>query len=153
MKRLRTSLLLIVFALALPAAASALNLHNGFIQVTNDTSFEARGLIQHVFLAAPVGGGYTITIPPHSTRYFNNCCIAAGSEYDITPDWIDDQVVTGATIKPGRGSMHPARVLARLCNVNGIPFGYAHVRLALVPHAGSRNGLMKVLRIDEDCPR
>jgi hypothetical protein len=139
--------------LAAPTAASALNLHNGYIFITNDSNFTVTVNIHHVFLGGKGNDvGPSLVITPHSTGLDNDCCIAAGSEYLIQAHWTDDKIVIGPDIMRGSGAYSPLRVTPRLCNQHGIPFGYAHVKTSLQPYSSSKNGQMTVSRLDVSCP-
>jgi len=108
-----------LLAVLVPLVASArtvppgVNLHNGYILVINHVQYEDG--FSHLGLVrvnekdeAHVGSAGSVVV--------NRCCILAGSEYMVELNY-----VTSAGIRV------PVRVTPRLCNIRGIPFGYAVV--------------------------
>ena len=112
------------FGTAAPVSAE-INLHNGYIIVINHVKvLEKDGdpwkgplrlqvVLNHVMSLANfqeighVGQGETITM--------NDCCIAAGSPYSF-------KIVGEDRVKAPILYFHP-----RLCNIRGIPFGFATI--------------------------
>lgn len=92
------------------ASADTLNLHNGYIAVTNATSGVIHVSIPHQEWGLPAG----------RTENFNGCCIVAGAKYEVT-----------ARLS-GHVRFFEATVVPRLCSKHAIPYGYAH----LVVHEG-----------------
>lgn len=121
-----------VLATSVPLAGSAhtipagVNPHNGYIQVNNRVvvhappypeskkvnSAPSRGLE----LRYPLGRTEFKTVLGLGPLYFNACCILAGSRYLIT------------MTSPGKTTEQ--EVTPRLCNVRGIPFGFAEITFA-----------------------
>jgi hypothetical protein len=122
-----------ILALLGPSTASAqqvvpphINLHNGYIVVINNihtsrlysngrtepwSAPEAYASLKWAVhsrrVVVPYGGGHA---------YLNDCCIAAGTRY---------------TFRFYQGSVeHDLTVQPKLCNIRGIPFGYAVVELS-----------------------
>jgi hypothetical protein len=121
----RTLVLAVVaFGAAVPLPGSAqtipggINLHNGYIEVNNR-------IIMHAAKDAPPLPRARIDFRNSLTRqqsepstlmgttYINACCVVAGSLYQVV--LFAAYHITIATVRP------------RLCNVRGIPFGFAVV--------------------------
>jgi hypothetical protein len=125
-----------------------INLHNGYIVVINDINPKQEhtaGVLEPWNPSAPLvklswNGFSQSTYAPYGQRaYLNQCCIAAGTEYRLT---LYQESETGVFVRP------------RLCNVRGIPFGYAVVEV-VGPYIWHRNGIsgntsLRVL--DAPCP-
>ncbi len=152
MMRALTTLLILATLLALPISAAAINYTNGFISISNKSNFEVEVTIDHVFLGGKGSQIGRVVIQPHTSVNANGCCYAANSEYMITPHWVDDKKVSGTRIFAGHGTISPIRITLRHCTHGAKPFGFAQVETVLVPYGGSRNGLMKVVRVDQGCP-
>jgi len=108
-----------LLAVLVPLVASArtvppgVNLHNGYILVINHVQYQddftRPGLVRvNEKEEAQVGSGASVVV--------NRCCILAGSRYIVELDY-----VTSAETRV------PVPVTPRLCNIRGIPFGYAVV--------------------------
>jgi len=109
-----------VLVVLVPLAAAAqlpipagVNLHNGYIEVINHVvyqdGFSYPGDVRlNETPEGKVGSGGTLLV--------NRCCILAGSHYVVELNY-----VTTA------GQRSPFGVTPRLCNIRGIPFGYAVV--------------------------
>jgi hypothetical protein len=124
-----------VLAAAVPLAGSAqtvpsgLNLHNGYIQVNNHVvvvmpPMRQREHIENlpspsVLLFSPFTRQEDLKLDRWGPIYLNRCCIAAGTRYSVA---YAAELVVGA---PPSLVVHP-----RLCNVRGIPFGFAEVTFA-----------------------
>lgn len=109
-----------IVAVFFPLTASAqfsipagVNLHNGYIEVINRVHYhdgfswpgDVKLNDRH---EGRVGTGGTFVI--------NKCCILAGSHYLVELNYVS-----------GAGIRVPVGVVPRLCNIHGIPFGYAVV--------------------------
>lgn len=152
-------LLLAFGALATLASATAsaqmvipahIDLHRGYIVVINDISPKRnhRGIIEPWSPAAALVKSCWSGIACQETRapfggrgYINQeCCVAAGTKYQLT-------LTAGELYKS-------VYVLPRLCNVRGIPFGYAVVEFT-GPYTWLDNGIageISVRVLDAPCP-
>ena len=118
-RRLCLSLALVVTAAPLAANAQTVipdhvNIHNGFIEVRDEVVLKNGAGTGWIPLNLTLGSiviERAQTLPGHTT-IFNVCCIAAGSLYKVH---FLGRVSSEATVRP------------QLCNVRGIPFGYAVV--------------------------
>lgn len=110
---------LVAFATPLAATAQTVipdhvNIHNGFIEVRDEIVLKGGA----VSGATPVRLTYnyatlqTAAITRGGTIFLNVCCIAARSLYKVH---LGGRLDVEATVRP------------QLCNVRGIPFGYALV--------------------------
>lgn len=139
---------LAVLVVLVPLSASAqlivpagVNLHNGYIEVINHMTyldgFTAHGIVNvNRRMAGYVG--------PGGTHVVNWCCIVAGSNYQVELDYA-----------PVAGQRLPFNVTPRLCNIRGIPFGYALIEYTgtVVKRRGSFEiDNFKARRLDEGCP-
>lgn len=108
-----------LLAVLVPLVASArtvppgVNLHNGYILVINHVQYEDGfshpGLVRvNEKLEAHVGSAGSVVV--------NRCCIVAGTRYVVELDY-----------DRSAGTLAPVAVTPRLCNIRGIPFGYAVV--------------------------
>ncbi|HEY8322632.1 MAG TPA: hypothetical protein VIG46_12650 [Candidatus Baltobacteraceae bacterium] len=119
LRRLCLSVALVAFAAPLAANAQSVipdhvNIHNGFIEVRNEVVLKNGATSGGTPLLLTYGGG-TIErsqTTPGGTTFLNVCCIAAGSLYKVH---YGGRANVEATVRP------------QLCNVRGIPFGYAVV--------------------------
>ena len=109
-----------LFVVLLPLSAAAqlpvpphVNLHNGYIEVINHIryhhGFSISGLVR--LNESPEG-----EVASGGTFLINRCCILAGTEY-----WVELNYVKSTSFRL------PIKVTPRLCNIRGIPFGYAVV--------------------------
>ena len=126
-----------------------INLHNGYIVVINDISPKREftsGVIEPWYPSPPLvklswNGFSQSTDAPYGERaYLNRCCIAAGTGYSLT--FHQGGYQTGVDVRP------------RLCNVRGIPFGYAVIEV-VGPYIWYRNGISgtpSVRVLDAPCP-
>ena len=108
----------------LPAPAPAANLHNGVIVIRNDTHARMR-----------IGGLYDLPafyIYPGQKFETTSCCFAAGTHYTIN------------YIGSGEQYYHHYTIVPKLCNTNGIPYGYADIAIEL------KSGKYEVVRLDGD---
>lgn len=113
-------------AVAIPITASAgtipsgINAHNGYIEVTNHIKIKDAPsgkmpdppIVRVMFHNSIVDD---LSLPYGHTAYLNKCCFAAGTHYTV-------DVLTEARFD--RTSLEP-----KLCNVRGIPFGFAVINL------------------------
>lgn len=113
-------------AAAVPLAGSArtipagINAHNGYIEINNWIKIKDAPpgkmpdppVVRIKFHDSLIE---QLHVPYGHTTYVNNCCFAAGTYYTV-------EVVTEARIVS-------TSVLPLLCNVRGIPFGFAVVNL------------------------
>lgn len=114
------------------APYSAVNLHNGFIEVRSHVVVKDQGedvsatALVHVALRRTDGTlqdyGDVGSVAP---IYFNRCCIVAGSLYIVEAD------VQGKRID--------FQVRPKLCNVRGIPFGFEIVTVTGNAERGRTN--------------
>jgi hypothetical protein len=128
---------------------SHINLHNGYVVVINTISPKREytaGVFEPWYPPAPLvqlswSGYKQSTNAPYGERaYLNSCCIAAGTEYGLT--FHQGGYQTGVDVRP------------RLCNVRGIPFGYAVVEVVgpYVWHHNGISGTPSVHVVDAPCP-
>lgn len=117
MPRSRVFVLSALVAL-LPLAASAalpvpagVNLHNGYIEIINHVQYHDGFSVAGVVKINEKTEG---DVSSGGTFLANWCCILAGSSYIVE---LDFDRAAGARI--------PIRITPRLCNIRGIPFGYA----------------------------
>lgn len=101
---------LVAAARTVPAGV---NLHNGYLLIVNhikyEDGFRQPGLVKvDERDEAHVGSAGTVTV--------NRCCIVAGTRYKVE---IDYEMTASVRV--------PVSVTPRLCNIRGIPFGYAVV--------------------------
>ena len=112
-----------ILAVLVPLVASArtvppgVNLHNGYILVINHVQYEngftSAGLVRvNEKDEAHVGSAGSVVV--------NRCCILAGSHYVVELNYAISA-----------GAREPVSVTPRLCNIRGIPFGYAQTQAAL----------------------
>lgn len=112
------TLAIVVLAAMMPGIVSAqdVNLHNGYIVVRNETVIKGYdGVITdaaRVWLSGSVNESAEVN-SGGGTIYLNKCCILAGSLYKVELYVMNQYIV--ATVRP------------QLCNVRGIPFGFALV--------------------------
>jgi len=108
-----------ILAVLVPLVASArtvppgVNLHNGYILVINHVQYEngftSAGLVRvNEKDEAHVGSAGSVVV--------NRCCILARSHYVVELNYAISA-----------GAREPVSVTPRLCNIRGIPFGYAVV--------------------------
>lgn len=136
---LLTALVVGLLVTALPA--SALNFHNGMIVIVNTTGRDliayAEFISGHPIDRVNMGQG-RVTV--------NSCCYAAGSRYII------DGRLTDPSAQAHKTSFD---VTPRLCNKDGIPYGYAVVEFydgTIHYDHGFRNYLYPARRLDTACP-
>ena len=99
--------------LLVPLAARALILNNGMIVVENHTSSAIRVYLEH-----PLNAGHFIdegSLEPGQTWRSQKCCFAAWSPYSM-------RVYRHAPAP--MGGNYAKSFAPRLCNRNGIPYGY-----------------------------
>lgn len=141
-----------VLAVLVPLVASArtvppgVNLHNGYLVIINDVKYEdgffASGLVR-------VDEKDEAHVTSASSVVVNRCCIVAGWRYVVELNYVDRV-----------GIREPVFVTPRLCNIRGIPFGYAVVVYSGIikkSRAGSGGGPyesvdLKGRQAHEDCP-
>ena len=142
-----------LFVVLLPLSAAAqlpvpphVNLHNGYIEVINHIRYHDRfdtpALVR--LNENPEG-----EVASGGTFLINRCCILAGTEY-----WVELNYVTSIRVRM------PIKVTPRLCNIRGIPFGYAVVEFTgdiAQKRAGSEFPFYDLLhsdatRVDTSCP-
>lgn len=176
LRKLAIALLaLLATASAVAPASAEVNLHNGFIQIVDDITYsvDLAGLKDPSLYQGPPpridflvrvrheGLKVTYTTTLHGKSAFvNECCILAGSYYSIEGfNYGRDGNVAGAYFS---GDVTP-----RLCNVRGIPFGYAklvvtghvtytpHAKFADTKYATIENAWkvhgLRLTRVDTDC--
>ena len=126
-----------------------INLHNGYVVVINSISPKREytaGVMEpwspnppHVRLSWN-GFGQSADVPYGGQAFLNQCCIAAGTGYSLT--FYQGGYQTGVDVHP------------RLCNVRGIPFGYAVVEVvgSYVWHRNGISGTPSVHVVDAPCP-
>lgn len=143
-----------VLAVLVPLAAAAqlpvpagVNLHNGYIEVINHVQYHdgfayTGELKLNGTTEGHVGSGGTLML--------NRCCILAGSHYVVELDYMS-----------WGGQRSPFGVVPRLCNIRGIPFGYAVVEYTGTlkkTREGSGSSTrfemfnFRAHRVDEACP-
>jgi hypothetical protein len=142
---LRGLLVCLVVTLALVTGpARAVNLHNGYIIIRNDGDRTLNLMqIDHHTIFANTRIQPFEKIAPHSTFIANGCCYAAGSWYAIEISY------------SGRETSKIDTKEARLCNINGIPFGFAAFAYSdYHPGNNANPGDFRVQggRIDTGCP-
>lgn len=136
MNFLRTAIVMLLAASLLnPLPAGAVNLHNGYIVIVNESGHELRGSVGHIF--AGVHHMQSLVIPPHSEAIANDCCYAAGSHYRV--EMTSGQYRAHVDISP------------RYCNVRLIPHGFAKVAFHFADVPGMGTALI-VQRVDNGCP-
>ena len=129
-----------LFVVLLPLSAAAqlpvpphVNLHNGYIEVINHIqapeSSKFSGMVK-------LNGRHEGEVRSGAGLVLNRCCILAGSQYQVE---IEYPAFTG--------SWERIVVTPRLCNIRGIPFGYA-----VVVFTGSRWAYLHATRVDTSCP-
>lgn len=120
-----------LFAALLPLATTAtvpdrVNLHNGYIIVFNHIRYAGEKSldfevthVNHSTFSFITTRSTTATLRKDGYVTFNECCTVAGQSYELHfhPD---------PNIPIERPSM---KAHARLCNIRGIPFGYAEVEI------------------------
>ena len=95
------------------------NLHNGYIEVINDMHYpEGFNQKADIWLKGPLWHEYHEQLARGNTLVLNRCCILAGSHYTV---WVNFQGVLGGL---------RVDVTPRLCNLHGIPFGYAVIKFS-----------------------
>ena len=125
-------------------AADHINLHNGYIAIRNDGAIPLR-----LFFIRHIIPGFMrlatlqseVVIPAHTTFIANRCCYAAGSNYEMEVGYTRKDVRLG--------------VVPRLCNVHGIPHGYAELAFHPVHRQSVAFGWYYKAeggRIDTGCP-
>ena len=124
-----------------------INLHNGFIRVFNHIHYlgARRGLVVRIKYER-----HDETTPD---IYFNNCCYAAGSTYEL---FVEPKARSGTT----DDSVWDSRTIfvkPRLCNIDGIPFGYAEVEVTgqMVPGTDTHPEVIENFHVQETttvCP-
>ncbi|MDE2483362.1 MAG: hypothetical protein KGN02_14390 [bacterium] len=117
MKRLSAFVVTLVALLLLALPALAVNLHNGMIVVHNTTSREIEIKVTHLW--TPHHAMESARVAPGATFIANVCCFAAGSNYRV-------QVWTIRTDRP----MADYPFQLRLCNRDGIPYGYGEINVS-----------------------
>ncbi len=109
-----------ILAVLLPLSAAAqlavpsnVNLHKGYIEVINHVQYPA-----HFWHggAVKLNGHFQGEVGSGGTFVLNRCCIVAGSQYVVELDYVWSA-----------SARSPLSVTPRLCNIRGIPFGYAVV--------------------------
>lgn len=103
-----------VAVIALPAWA-AINLHNGLILVHNFSKGPIRVDVRNF-------SGITfesVMVQPGSAFAFQKCCYAAGTDYLVQVIRMEPQ--------PGAADKPHVTVRPKLCNRNGIPYGFSEV--------------------------
>ncbi len=144
-----------IAALALPLAAAApvsaeINLHNGYIVVTNHVKVLERDgspvkyqYVLTVVLRHSLGTQEIGKVAQGSHTVMNNCCVVAGSPYSF------EVIDTSAYIN--HGDLRP-----RLCNIRGIPFGFAAVDITGTIQRDNANHWvytdMRAKEVDTGCP-
>lgn len=142
------------FVALLPLAASAalpvpagVNLHNGYIEIVNHIQyrdgFSVPGIVNvNSKKEGEVGSSGTFVV--------NRCCILAGSHYEVELNYMQSA-----------GLRIPDSVVPRLCNIRGIPFGYAVVeytgwiaktRERSESFASFKAFNLRARRVDDACP-
>ncbi len=96
---------------------SHINIHNGFIEVRDQIAL--KGSIQYAGADVVLRweGGFEhekVYLHHGGVIFFNKCCIPAGTRYTVT-------------LNLPRGGESTVALRPQLCNVRGIPFGYALV--------------------------
>lgn len=121
-----------VLAAMIPGNVSAqdVNLHNGYIVVRNETVItNYRKVVTDAATVALRFDGTTresaVVNSSGGTVYLNNCCILAGTLYEVKIN------VMGKSIH--------AMVRPQLCNVRGIPHGFALVTFTGTAERDSNN--------------
>lgn len=108
-----------ILAVLLPLSAAAqlvpsnVNLHKGYIEVINHVQyhdgFSHPGVLKlNGHVQGDIGSGGRLVL--------NHCCILAGSQYVVELDYVRSA-----------SQRSKLSVTPRLCNIRGIPFGYAVV--------------------------
>ena len=127
------------------------NLHNGYVEVINHVTYrDGYSSPGYAKLHGPIGLQSQGDVFSGSTIALNHCCIAAGTRYIV------ELVYSGA----GRREFSDD-FTARLCNIRGIPFGYAAIEYTgeiykTPPHSGTvtrYEARISSKRVDTGCPR
>ena len=134
---------LLLSVLIMPLAATAgvppeVNLHNGYIIVVNHIHYVGEQSPRFA-VKLNVDGG---VLEKGGSVILNKCCIVAGLSYLVK-----------SIVEPAYGSIYKdVYVHPRLCNIRGIPFGFAVVELTGESdnHKILRN--IALSRVDVDCP-
>jgi hypothetical protein len=148
---------LLVLALALPLVTmgtvpSNINLHNGYVTVVNNVRFtDTKGNATfpvRVHLSRHNGIGFDMhwadELWPGQQTIINNCCIVAGARYQLSC-YTTKRIDACATLDER----------PRLCNVRGIPFGYAAFEITgEIWYEGVdwKSSGLDLHRIDTGCP-
>lgn len=129
------------------AVPSGVNLHNGYIVVVNHVQYQDGFKYAGTVKLNDKAVG---EVRSHDTFVVNHCCILAGSRYMLELDYMS-----------WAGSRSPIALVPRLCNIRGIPFGYAAVEftgdLRKTPEGSGSATRFEILgfrvkRIDTGCP-
>ena len=148
------ALLLVLAPLCAAAQLDVLpnvNLHNGYVEVINHVTYrDGYSLPGYAKLHGPFGQQSQGNVLSGATIALNHCCIAAGTKYSVELDYSTASL---------REFSEP--FTARLCNIRGIPFGYAVVEFTgeiykTPPGSGTMTRYEARLhskRIDTACPR
>jgi len=149
------SIIVVLLAAILPTGSSAavssyaaVNLHNGFIEVRSYVTVDNKGT--DVTATTPLlatlrrsDGTFqeSANVFAGTPIYLNDCCIVAGSLYEV-------QV-------KGVGHSVTFKVRPKLCNVRGIPFGYEIVTISGRAERDSNNNYKLDLEprvLEAPCP-
>ncbi|HET6893935.1 MAG TPA: hypothetical protein VFH72_00965 [Candidatus Baltobacteraceae bacterium] len=142
-----------LFAVLLPLSAAAqlpvpphVNLHNGYIEIIDrvqvPAGFKFSGIVK-------LNGRHEGEVRPGGTFVLNRCCILAGSHYEVEVSYSSATARMRTFVTP------------RLCNIRGIPFGYAVIEVAATfvkTREGSGLGSayesyhVQAKRVDTSCP-
>ncbi len=120
-------------AYAAPTIPQGINLHNGYIEVRNEvvvTNYRqiirvGADIIMRNAAFANYNAQEMSTIDTGTTGYLNKCCVLAGSLYHIRMRLLGHPI--DLSVRP------------KLCNVRGIPFGFAIVTFTGTAHRDHNN--------------
>ena len=152
LQRLFLSGAILIAALSVAASAQStipegVNLHNGFVEVRNEIVIYRDGrrdvALGRIHMNHANRLGYSEVREAHTgqTAVFNKCCVLAGSPYTLEMDIVQSHI--------------ERLIYPRLCNVRGIPFGYAVVvfrgEISIRDHYSHATGL-HAYALDVPCP-
>jgi hypothetical protein len=95
------------------------NLHNGYIELHSSILVTEYGRTENTSISVNLLRGYDTCCQDHASvqtnfpNVLNHCCIVAGTLYTVRTNIL--------------GKTNDFRVRPALCNVRGIPFGYARI--------------------------
>lgn len=130
--------LVVAAATAASDIPSEVNLHNGYVTVRDIRPSNSPYVMVY---ERQLGGNMgALRSRPGDVLIANRCCILAGTENQVRVEE-----------SPRNAGQQPTWMIhysfvPRLCNIHGIPFGFADIVIA------EENGHTVVKRVDERCP-